>query len=207
MPDTPDTCGREPYRQRKYRGFKNIRICVDGAWITRNLVASPSSQLLRKCLKIYRNNCPSYFVIYQASIIPAHFERNFLRESRENNLAHSLLRDLVSITYCQLQLQPVEVLQQYIFTHRKESLIMMLLSACFHGGAGSQVGEVGAYIFQRPFLKGLSTDGNLRFKSDWASLVVERKFTVFALSYFVFEGNLRVQAPPPGGQLIFGGAI
>ena len=48
-------------------------------------------------------------------------------------------------------------------------------------------------------MKGLSTDGNLRFKSDWASLVVERKFTVFALSYFVFEGNLQVQAPPPRG--------
>ena len=142
MPDTPDTCGRELYPQKKYRGFKNIRICVDLAWITRNLVASPSSQLLSKCRKIYRNNCPSYFVIYQASIIPAHFERNFLRESRENDLAHSLLRDLVSITYCQLQLQPVEVLQQYIFTHRKESLIMMLLSACFHGGVGYQVGEV-----------------------------------------------------------------
>ena len=121
MPDTPDTCGRELYPQKKYRGFKNIRICVDGAWITRNLVASPSSQLLSKCRKIYRNNCPSYFVIYQASIIPAHFERNFLRESRENDLAHSLLRDLVSITYCQLQLQPVEVLQQYIHTPKRKS--------------------------------------------------------------------------------------
>ena len=28
----------------------------------------------------------------------------------------------------------------------------------------------GAYIFQRPFLRGLSTEGNLRFKIDWASL-------------------------------------
>ena len=47
----------------------------------------------------------------------------------------------------------------------------------------------GAYIFQRPFLRGLSTEGNLRFKIDWASLIVGRKFTVFALFYFVFEGN------------------
>ena len=50
-------------------------------------------------------------------------------------------------------------------------------------------------------------EGNLRFKIDWASLRVERKFTVFALFYFVFEGNFRVQAPEGGGGgLIFGGA-
>ena len=48
----------------------------------------------------------------------------------------------------------------------------------------------GAYIFQRP-----STEGNLRFKIDWASLIVGRKFTVFDLFYFVFEGNFKVQAP------------
>ena len=73
----------------------------------------------------------------------------------------------------------------------------------------------GVYIFQRPFLKGLfleglifggglSTEGNLRFKIDWASLIVGRKFTFFALFFFVFEGNF------PGtslGRLIFGGAI
>ena len=45
---------------------------------------------------------------------------------------------------------------------------------------------------------------NLLFKIDWASLVVGRKFTVFALFYFAFEGNFQVQAP---GGLIFGGAI
>ena len=28
----------------------------------------------------------------------------------------------------------------------------------------------GAYVFQRPFLRGLCTEGNLRFKIDWASL-------------------------------------
>ena len=46
-------------------------------------------------------------------------------------------------------------------------------------------------------------EGNLRFKIDWASLTVGRKFTIFALFYFVFEGNFQVQAP---GGLIFGGA-
>ena len=38
-------------------------------------------------------------------------------------------------------------------------------------------------------------EGILRFKIDWASLIVGRKFTVFALFYFVFEGNFQVQAP------------
>ena len=38
-------------------------------------------------------------------------------------------------------------------------------------------------------------EGNLRFKIEWASLTVGRKFTVFALFYFVFEGNFRVQTP------------
>ena len=35
----------------------------------------------------------------------------------------------------------------------------------------------------------------MRFKIDWASLIVGRKFTVFALFDFVFEGNFQVQAP------------
>ena len=30
--------------------------------------------------------------------------------------------------------------------------------------------SLGADIFQRPFLRGLCTGGNLRFKIDWASL-------------------------------------
>ena len=60
------------------------------------------------------------------------------------------------------------------------------------------------------------------FKIDWASLIVGRKFTVFALFYFVFEGKFQVQAPRGAyiqrgdlaeaflcydfGVLIFGGA-
>ena len=47
-------------------------------------------------------------------------------------------------------------------------------------------------------------EGNLRFKTDWASLIVGRKYAVFALFYFVFEGNFQVQAPK---GLIFGGGI
>ena len=42
------------------------------------------------------------------------------------------------------------------------------------------------------------------FKIDWASLIVGGKFTVFALFYFVFEGNF----PSTSSMgLIFGGAI
>ena len=39
-------------------------------------------------------------------------------------------------------------------------------------------------------------EGNLCFKIVWASLIVGRKFTVFALFYFVFEGNFKYK--PPG---------
>ena len=65
-------------------------------------------------------------------------------------------------------------------------------------------------------------EGNLHFKIYWASRVVRRKFTVFALIYFVFEGNFQVQASERAyiwrgdltagilhyefGGLIFGGA-
>ena len=49
----------------------------------------------------------------------------------------------------------------------------------------------GAYI-----QRGLSTEGNLGFKIDWASLKVGSKFAVFALFYFVFEGNFPSTNPP-----------
>ena len=75
----------------------------------------------------------------------------------------------------------------------------------------------GAYI-----RRGLSTEGNLRFKIDWANLIVGSKFTIFALFYFVFEGNFPSTSPRGAyiwrgdltedflryriGGLIFGGA-
>ena len=43
---------------------------------------------------------------------------------------------------------------------------------------------------------------NLRFKIDWASLTVAMKLTVFALFYFVLEGNFQVQSP---GELYLDG--
>ena len=46
---------------------------------------------------------------------------------------------------------------------------------------------------------------NLRFKIDWASLIVGSKFTVFPLFYFVFEGNF--PSTSPRGGLYLEGAI
>ena len=45
----------------------------------------------------------------------------------------------------------------------------------------------------------------MRLKIDSASLMVGRKFTVFALFYFVLEGNFQVQAP--GGAYIWRGDL
>ena len=47
-----------------------------------------------------------------------------------------------------------------------------------------------AYIW-----RGLSAEGNLRFKLDRASLIVGSKFTIFSLFYFVFEGNFPSTSP------------
>ena len=65
-------------------------------------------------------------------------------------------------------------------------------------------------------------EGNLCFKIKWASLIFGSKFTVFALFYFVFEGNFPCTSPRGAynwrgnlmvgflhyqfGGLIFGGA-
>ena len=46
-------------------------------------------------------------------------------------------------------------------------------------------------------------EGNLSFKTDWASLIVGSKFTVFALFYFVFEGNFPSTSPRGERGLIF----
>ena len=54
---------------------------------------------------------------------------------------------------------------------------------------------------------GLSKEGTLRFKIDWASRIDGSKFSIFA---FFLRGIFQVQAPPGGlcyriGGLIFGG--
>ena len=48
-------------------------------------------------------------------------------------------------------------------------------------------------------------EGNLRLKIDWASLIVGSKFTVFALFYFVFEGNF--PSTSPWGAYIWSGDL
>ena len=48
-------------------------------------------------------------------------------------------------------------------------------------------------------------EGNMRFKIDWASLIVGSKFTIFALFYFVFEGNF--PSTSPQGAYIWRGAL
>ena len=45
----------------------------------------------------------------------------------------------------------------------------------------------------------------MRFKIDWASLVVGNKFTIFALFYFVFEGTF--PSTSPWGAYIWRGAL
>ena len=51
----------------------------------------------------------------------------------------------------------------------------------------------GAYI-----RRGLSMEENLHFEIDWDSLIVASKFTVFALFYFLFEGNFPNTSPRGG---------
>ena len=38
-------------------------------------------------------------------------------------------------------------------------------------------------------------EGSLSLKIDWASLIVQSKFTIFALFYFVFHGNFPSTSP------------
>ena len=44
----------------------------------------------------------------------------------------------------------------------------------------------------------------MRFKINWASLIVGSKFTVFALFYFVFKGNFPSTSPRGGGLYLEG---
>ena len=84
----------------------------------------------------------------------------------------------------------------------------------------------GAYIFQRPFLRGLFLEGLIyggKFAfQNWVSLIVESEFTIFALFYFIFESKFPSTSPRGAyiwrgdltesflrywiGGLIFGGA-
>ena len=56
--------------------------------------------------------------------------------------------------------------------------------------------ELGAYLWRE-----------IVFQNGLGSFIVGRKFTLFALFYFVFEGNFRVQAPRRGGWGGGGGGL
>ena len=60
----------------------------------------------------------------------------------------------------------------------------------------------GAYSFQRPSLRGLCTEGNLRFKIDWASLIFGKKFTVFPCLTLYYRTISKYKPPGrgPGGR-------
>ena len=62
----------------------------------------------------------------------------------------------------------------------------------------------GAYVFQRPFLRGLYLEGLIY--GGRASLIVGSRFTVFALFYFVIEGNFP-STSPGGGAYIWRGDL
>ena len=58
----------------------------------------------------------------------------------------------------------------------------------------------GLIFFKGPFWgvyfwKGLYSEGDKRFKIDWASLIDGSKFTVFPLFHSVFEGNFPSTSP------------
>ena len=57
-----------------------------------------------------------------------------------------------------------------------------------------KIPKINPRFFKGPFQgayirRGLSTEGNLRFQIAWVRLIFRSKFTVFALVFFVFEGN------------------
>ena len=54
-------------------------------------------------------------------------------------------------------------------------------------------------------MEGLIYGGKFGFQNRLFSFIVGKKFTLFALFYFVFEGNFQVQAPPPPGGGRWGG--
>ena len=55
------------------------------------------------------------------------------------------------------------------------------------------------------YSEGLIYGGKFAFQIDWASLITGSKFTVFALFYFVFEGNF--QSTSPRGAYIWRGYL
>ena len=108
--------------------------------------------------------------------------------------------------------------QQGLYQNKLNSSFV-LISTCYSKMGYRKIPKsLGAFI-----RRGLSTEGDLRFKIDWASFyIVGSKLTVFALFYFIFEGKFPSTSPRGAyiqrgdltegflrywiGGLIFGGA-
>ena len=58
--------------------------------------------------------------------------------------------------------------------------------------------SLGAYIFQRPILRGLCMEGKFALKNRLGQPCSWKDIYRFSLFYFVFEGNFQVQSPPGG---------
>ena len=63
----------------------------------------------------------------------------------------------------------------------------------------------GAYFWRGWYSERLIYGGKFGFQNRLCSFIVGKKFTLFALFYFVFEGNFPVQPPPPPGGGRWGG--
>ena len=58
-------------------------------------------------------------------------------------------------------------------------------------------------ISPKALFEGLTYEGNLCLKINWASFIVGSKFIIFVLFYFVFEGSF-FKYKPPGGLYLEG---
>ena len=52
-----------------------------------------------------------------------------------------------------------------------------------------------SHFLANVFLRGLSTEGNLRFKIDWASHIVGSKFTIFAVLLYIWGQFSKYKLP------------
>ena len=63
----------------------------------------------------------------------------------------------------------------------------------------------GAYIFQRPFLRGLCTEGSLRFKIDWATILdktVEKIVYLDSIFLNIVAVPVRPSPPSPESNIV-----
>ena len=96
--------------------------------------------------------------------------------------------------------------QQGLYQNKLNSSLVLIISTCYCKWANVKFRKAsGLVFFKGPFWgafirRGLSTEGNLRFKIDWASFIVGSKLTVFALfNYFNYIWGQISKYKPQGG--------